>query len=173
MQLKNVVTVVLLVAFAACGGGGNGSPTSSTPIPTPAPVPDVGTYSISVDPQNVVAVPSSDSNFPWLAAFAVTVTDAAGLAGNVNYVNVSFISLCGGTSNVTQWNVADIQRAAGSNFVGARSSLRIPLGLIYRSCYGTRTINLRIEVQVIDGHGHPLTYTTSANASIAGDPVSR
>jgi hypothetical protein len=108
----------------------------------------------TVSPNPVVAGPggtgASGNTFPFGASFTVTVTESAGLACNINRVNMSFPPSTGSL----QYGAADVSRLAGTNFVQARGSLAIPFSILYS---GTRQATLQVSVEAIDANGNTVT----------------
>jgi hypothetical protein len=136
---------------AACGS----NPTSPTPLPTPtAASKSVITATISPNPVVGVANPStSQGAFPFLASFTITVTETAGLACNLNRLQLRVPP----NPNAFELPVAEISKAAGTNFIGARGTLAIPLTLSYKTPTGTKALHTAVTVEAIDGNSNVVT----------------
>jgi len=167
---RAAVLVCAAIAAAACGSGGGSSPTTPTAAPTPAPQAARSALSVTVTPNPVIATPSTDASFPWVASFTVAVRETAGLACNMNRVNATIV---GGASAI-EWGVNEIQsRTTGrTNYIAANGSLDIPnIGFTYRGAFGARSLAFTVIVEAIDARGATVTASTSVQALREGEPA--
>jgi len=84
-----VLAIASVILLGACGGGGGTPSAPSTPAPTPASRAEV---TVSIAPASPVAQPSNDRTYPWRVEWTLVLKETAGLGGNVNYVDVSFVN---------------------------------------------------------------------------------
>jgi hypothetical protein len=167
--MKTLTTrMTLLLAtllLGACGGSSSSATAPTVTPPTPPPVADRAQVGVSVSPESPVAYPTGRSDYPWAVDWTLVLRETAGLGGNVNYVDVSFVNNFGfETKGALNYGADEIIRRAGTNHLAARGELRIPLSMIYRADgYGGRTILLKNAVNFTDDHGHNSTFGASAN----------
>lgn len=164
MSRTPVALFLAVLALPACGGGG-GSTTGPTPVtPTPAPA-TRAEVSVSISPEHPVATPTGDRNYPWRVEWTVVLRESAGLGGNVNYIDVSFVNNFGfETKGALNYGADEIIRRAGTNHLNARGELRVPMSMLYRADgFGGRTILLKNAVNFTDDRGNTQTLGTSAN----------
>ena len=159
---RAVVAILTAVLLPACGGGGGGT-TSPTPVTTqPAARAEV---QVTISPDSPVAKASGDRQYPWKVDWTVVLRETAGLGGNVNHVDVSFVNNFGfETKGVLNYGADEVVRAAGTNHIAARGELRIPLSMLYRADgVGGRTILLKNAVDFTDDRGNHMVLGASAN----------
>jgi hypothetical protein len=138
---------IMLLAFTSCGG--------SNPAPTPTPTaPTAGVFTVTETPNPIIAT-GGTQGFQFTAAFTLTVTESAGLGGNVSFVNVTLRNATTGVEVGTiQFNPVDIAARAGSSHIAARGTLSIPLSVVYTLALGGRQATTTIAVQIGDDAGH-------------------
>ena len=155
---------VCLLLLAGCGGSGSAS-APSAPVATPTPVATQAEVTLTVSPPTLVAKPNNDRTYPWLVEWTLVLRESAGLGGNVNYVNVGFVNSFGfETPSALNYGADEIIRRAGTNHLGARGELRIPLGMIYTADgFGQRTITLKNAVSFTDDRGNATLLGATAN----------
>lgn len=145
-----------LVALAGCGG--NDTPTN--PGPPPTTLPARAAITVSFDPDPVIAEASGNAQFPWRYTYTLIVRESAGLACNLNRWEETLINpVTNLQAAPSTYGVAEAQRLAGSNFIAAMGTLRIPRGGLYSAggSAGTgRQVNHRTVVQVIDAAGNTI-----------------
>ncbi len=157
---RTALSLLLASALALVGCGGDSSPTRSTPVPAATPDPPRSALSMTVSPNPVIATPSGDSSFPFAARFNVIVRETAGLACNINRINVSLA----GSGSVLEWNPGDITRMAGTNFIAASGSLSVPIAISYRGAFGARQLAFIVTVEAIDAKGNKVTAAAEVQA---------
>ncbi len=162
MKKLSCVALLALAVIVLPSCGGKDSPSApSTPAPPPAPTRAVIT--VSIVPSPIVATATNDATFPLRAGWTTVITETAGLAANVNLVNVTNRDVTTGLEfNTLTYTVADVQRATGgANFIAARGTLNVPLSFVYRGSFGGRQLNSTITVQVIDGLGNQVNASAT------------
>jgi hypothetical protein len=112
----NALVACSVLALPACGGGG-GTTAPSTPS-TPAPPSQAR---ITVSASAPVITTSPRNGFAFRVAVASTITEAAGLGGNINFVRLRFIA--GGVEiERSEISSADLILQTGTNRLAAKSS---------------------------------------------------
>ncbi|MCQ7029866.1 hypothetical protein MRO55_25510, partial [Escherichia coli] len=86
----------------------------------------------------------------------LVLRETAGLGGNVNYVDVSFVNSFGfETRSALNYSANEVIRRAGTNHIDARGELRIPLAMVYSADgFGQRTITLKNAISFTDDRGN-------------------
>ena len=158
---------LLLAAFAgllcflpSCGGS---NATSSTPTPIQTPAASQATITVVASPNPITATACTSTScaegWQWHINGNVTVTETAGVSGNVNYVNLTFLR-GGYVGNTVNYGADYIGQRLGTNHVGARGKLTIPIGYVFRTGDGGSDILLNVKVDFTDDRGHELTEST-------------
>jgi hypothetical protein len=157
--LKSVCVTASLLAAVACGQGS--SPTALTPTRA--------SFTVSVTPSPVTAercnpqcLSTTGAAFAFSAPFTVRLQESTGIGANVNSVTVT-----GSTGAVTfapvVFGSTEILQEAGSNHVGPRGSLAIPINIVYTTPAGTPNLTLNISVQLTDDQNHQVTASSQVN----------
>jgi hypothetical protein len=83
----------------------------------------------------------------------MSVQETAGVAGNVDYINLTFLrgSFVGNTVN---YGADYIVQRLGTNHVGARGSISVPISYVYWTADGGSDILLNVTVHFTDDLGH-------------------
>jgi len=163
MRTGAMLAVAGLSVFTACGGGGGGS-TSASSVPAPPPAATRAQVTVEITPASPVARPTGDPVFPWRVDWTLSVRETAGLGGNVNFVDVSFVNTFGfEVPNALNYGASEIIQRAGTNHVAARGQLQIPLSMTYRADgFGGRTITLKNAVSFTDDRGNAMPLGATA-----------
>ena len=163
MRTMTALAGVCAIVIAGCGGGGSTS-APSAPIATPTPQATRAEVTLTVSPPTLVAKPNNDRTYPWLVEWTLVLRETAGLGGNVNYVNVGFVNSFGfETPSALNYGASQIIQRAGTNHVGARGQLQIPLSMVYRADgFGGRTITLKNALSFTDDRGNAMTLGATA-----------
>jgi hypothetical protein len=110
-----------------------------------------------------VATASGNANLPLNATWTTAITETAGVAANVNLINVTARDVTTnaeiGTLTFTSNQVAAL---AGTAFIAARGTLNVPMGISYRAG-SSRQLILTVTVQVIDGNNNQVNGTVVVN----------
>jgi len=157
-----VLAIASVIVLGACGGGGS---TPSAPSAPPTPIPATrAEVSVSITPSSPVAQPTGDGTYPWRVDWTVVLRETAGLGGNVNYVDVSFVNSFGfETPGALNIGADELIRRAGRNHLDARGELQIPLSMRYRADgFGGRTIILKNAVNFTDDRGNRMMLGATA-----------
>jgi len=156
-----------VAAMPSCGSGGGGSVTTP-PVTTP-PLPDRAVVSITNSPDPIIAEKSTDPDYPWLVRWTTTFHESAGLGGNVDFIHVNFRTPQGGEPrSVLNYGATDIKERAGTNDFAARGDLAVPLGMLYRTASGARSITVLIVAQAHDQRGNLITLESQVRAVFNG-----
>lgn len=163
MKLSCAALLALTVVVLPSCGGSKSPSSPSTPAPTPIPV-TRSVITVSGVPSPIVATNSGNSTLPLSATWTTVITETAGLAANVNLINVTARDVTTnaeiGTLTFTANQVAAL--AGGSAFLASRGTLNVPMGINYRA--GTsRQIVLTVTAQVIDASGNQVNGTVTIN----------
>jgi hypothetical protein len=163
MRTGVMLAVAALSVFSGCGGGGGGS-SAPTNVPPPPPVATRAEVSLEITPASPVARPTGDAAYPWRVDWTLNVRETAGLGGNVNFVDVSFVNSFGfEVPRALNYGASEIIDRAGTNHVRARGELQIPLSMLYRADgFGGRTITLKNAVSFTDDRGNAMTLGATA-----------
>jgi hypothetical protein len=159
---RAVIALPLIVALAACDDDSTNSPatpTSPSPTASATPEPTIAVLTATCNPSLVPAVVPADPAFAWQISWVLEVRESAGIAGRVNFLQVTIAD-----QQVLVLDTAGIVAAAGSNSVGARGALQIPLSLLYNLPDGGRLANVTTTVNFTDARGNVLV--TSAQLRI-------
>jgi hypothetical protein len=155
--MKRLLLLAAALAIAGCGSSSSPSAPSAPPAPTTA------IYSVSVAPNPIIAGAGSQG-FQNSAQFTVTVTESAGVSGNVAFVNVTLRNATTGVElNTLQYNPTDITNRASTNHVAAKGTLNIPIGIVYTLSLGGRQATLTVAIQMKDDFGHTDNETVNVN----------
>lgn len=156
-----LIALPLVVGLAGCGDD-NSSPSSpSSPSPSPAatPEPTISVITATCNPSLVTAAVASDPAYAWQISWVLAVQESAGIAGRLNFLQVTIAD-----RQVLVLSAAGIAAAAGSNSVGAKGSLNIPLTLLYNLPDGGKLANVTTTVNFTDSRGNVLV--TSAQLRV-------
>ena len=169
MRMNALLTAAGLFIFAGCGGGGGGSTAPTAPAPAPPPAARA-VVTLDITPASPVAQPTGDPMFPWRVSWTLTLRETAGLGGNVNFVDVSFVNSFGfQVPNALNYGASEIIQRAGTNHIAARGQLQVPLSMVYRADgFGGRTITLTNAVSFTDDRGNSMMLGATATVVAAG-----
>lgn len=158
--MRRLLPLVFAIGVPACG---NDSPTAP-PAPPPTTLPSRSAITITADPNPVIAGPggtgSNGVSYPFSARWTLVITETAGLPCNVNRVLISFFPT---DDSAIEYNPADITRLAGTNFVAASGSLRVPISILYRGSASSRLATFVSTVEVIDANNNRLTGSVNVD----------
>jgi len=121
--------------------------TDSTPLPAEI------TLTLSPDP--VTAVPSTDTDHQWSAQFTVTVTESAGISGTITSVSAVLYEAAGGIVVVSGEEVEyNIRVDSNTNSLAANGSVPILFSADYSLPGGGREAAVDVTVSMIDDNGY-------------------
>ncbi|HEY2942441.1 MAG TPA: hypothetical protein VGN09_08410 [Vicinamibacteria bacterium] len=89
----------------------------------------------------------------------MTIQETAGLAGNVDFVNLTFLR-GGFVGNTVNYGADYIVQRLGTNRVSARGTLSVPVGYFYWTGDGGSQILLNVSVHFTDERNNQITGTT-------------
>ena len=160
---RAVIALSLMVTLSGCGDDNNTPASPSSPSPSPAasatPEPTIAVITATCNPSLVPAVVPADPAFAWQISWVLEVRESAGIAGRVNFLSVTIAD-----QQVLVLDTAGVVALAGSNSVGARGALQIPLTLLYNLPDGGRLANVTTTVNFTDARGNVIV--TSAQLRI-------
>ena len=170
MNLCRWVSVALAVALSACGGSSPSAPTSST-APAPAATPSKASITLAANPSSVVATCATGGSL-CAAGVAVTVSESAGVGGNVDFITTSFRTTAGTVADTINVGATAIIGAAGTNHVAPNGRLTVgsptpPFVIVNiwtRAGIGTVGV-MAITLQFTDDRGNVLTATVNVPVS--------
>lgn len=166
-----VAALSIVMALTACGGGGSSSPTASTPAPAPAPV-SRSVLTVTVAPNPLIATATGDPTYPWQVEYEVTVRETAGLACNINRLQMSFRSGTTGLEFGTETYDPNYFNAyLGGNHIPALGSKTVKDGWRYRLAFGGKQMTIYVAAEAIDARGNTVTASTQVNVLMAGGAV--
>jgi hypothetical protein len=137
------LAVSLVAAVVGCS---NDNGTSSTPLAPPGTVIELAVTPL---PSIVPATKSTDAAYSWQISWTTEVRDTAGVAGSVNFMQLTIKD-----QQVGFLNAGQIASLAGSTAVPANGALRVPITLRYILPGNGKTANLTITANVTDSGGH-------------------
>jgi hypothetical protein len=151
--MKPVCVAVSLLAAVACGEGS--SPTSPTSARARVAV-SVAPSPITAERCNPQCLSDTGTAFAFAAPFTINLQESQGIGANVNSITVT-----GSTGTTTfaplVFESAEITREAGTNHVGPRGSLAVPLNIVYTTPSGTPNLTISISVQLTDDQNNQIT----------------
>ncbi len=170
--MRRIIAVSLVVGLAACGD--SSSPSASTTTTTTAPVATTTTtttlppaaqavYRVTITPNPILATASGNPEFPWNATWRVTITETAGLAGNLNRIVTTATNNFGFSFTASDYNPSSFAQAGISNFIPALGSLTYTDRMTYRADgNGGQQETLTVAAEVIDARGNRVTALSTA-----------
>jgi hypothetical protein len=156
-----LIALPLVVGLAGCGDD-NTSPTSpGSPSPSTGatPAPTISVVIATSNPSLVAALPSSDPAYAWQISWVLAVQETAGVSGRLDFLQVTIAD-----RQVLFLSAAGITATAGSNSVGAKGTLQIPLTLLYNLPDGGKLANVTTTINFTDSKGNVIV--TSAQLRI-------
>jgi hypothetical protein len=115
-------------------------------------------FSLTVNPNPVIAADSADPGAPLVASWTVRVSSNSSVGARVNFVNATLRDGTSGAeaepTGVLTLGAADITAQAGTNRVEPRSSLTVSQSLQYRLPSGGRMGTLTVTAQFRDDNGN-------------------
>ena len=156
-----LIALPLVVGLAGCGDdpATPASPSSPSPSPSATAEPTIAVVTAESNPSLVAATVSPDPAFAWQISWVLAVRETAGIGGRLDFLRVTIAD-----QQVLVLSAAGITAAAGSNNVGARGSLQIPLTLVYNLPDGGKLANVTTTINFTDARGNVLV--TSAQLRI-------
>lgn len=154
--LSRAALYAVALGAVACGSD---SPTAPAG-PPPTTLPARSAITITFEPDPVIASASLDPQFPFAYAYTMIIRETAGLPCNLNRWDETLINpVTNLQAPPRTYGVADAQRLAGTNFIAAMGTLRIPRTNTYNpggTAGSGRQVNYRTAVQVIDANGNTI-----------------
>jgi hypothetical protein len=146
-----LIALPLVVGLAGCSDDNNSptSPGNPTPSPASTPEPTISVVTVTCNPSLVSAVAASDPAFTWQISWVLSVQETAGIAGHINFLQVTIAD-----QQVLVLGAAGIAVAAGTNAVAAKGSLSIPLTLAYTLPSGGKLANVTTTINFTDARGN-------------------
>jgi hypothetical protein len=142
--MKAELLVVGLFVLAGCGE----SPTAPSPVASPPAPVTRAVVTVSARPNPIVADADGGG---FVAGTTVVVTETGGVAGAVDYINVTLRHEPGGIVGTVNFGSDYVIANAGTNRVAANGALPVP-GIAFRYS-GPRDAIVTIAVQFRDDHG--------------------
>jgi hypothetical protein len=156
-----VLTAAALAVSIACNNNSNSSPTS--------PSTNRATFTLAVRPSPITAThcqpqcsSDSGSSFPYAANMTIALQETAGVGATVNSMTLT-ASADGTTFSPLNFTADDINRQAGSNHVVGRSTLSIPVTIVYNTPSGNTNLAISVSLQITDDQNHQMTATGQVN----------
>jgi hypothetical protein len=147
-RVKSAALLLSLACAAACGNS------SSPAAPSTPPTPTTAVYAMAASPNPIVASPDP-FGFQYMATFTATVTETAGVSGNIDTL---IVTLHESQTNLDRFtigfNPSDIQNRAGTNHIGAKGTLDVPISLHYNLTGSGRQATLIVGIILVDDFGH-------------------
>ena len=142
--MRKMLAVPVLMLMAACGGGSSSSPSAPS---TPAP-PQPFAFTVTIEPNPIIATSSGRGDFPWAAQWTAAVRCGTG-TGNLNFVNISSRDRTTGLEfpNVLNYGVDRIISGAGTNHCSSNGQMiRVPMSMVYRGAFNAREVIITATV---------------------------
>jgi hypothetical protein len=154
------------LVLAGCGGSTpSTTPAAATPV-APANSAPQARVTLVVTPNPIVPTEARGSQASPQLAWQTVLTESAGVAVTVNFLNVTLRDAATGAlaepDGTESLSAADIAAAAGSNSVPASGTLVVPQTLAFAN--DTSGGRLEIAAQVVDVNGH--VFGVSVTASV-------
>jgi len=142
--MKTRGSAILAVTLMALGLGGCGS----------GATPTAAAITQGVNPNPVVAQPSSDPSFQFTASFTLTLTESAGVGVTITALSPAIYETSGGAiTAVLPAGSSHTSVTLSTNRIEANSALPVDFKVDYTAPNTGRVILVRITVATTDDHG--------------------
>lgn len=148
---RSLIALPILVALVGCGGDDDGG-TVTTPTEVPASIAVIQNVSA---PTIVAAIPAPNPAFTWQVSWTVEAREMAGVSARVELLQVTIAD-----QQVLHMSGPQVAAAVGSNSIGAKSTLRIPLTLAYSLPDGGRAANVTTTLTCVDANNNTIVNSS-------------
>ena len=155
---------IVLSASIACSKG------TTAPSDLTATTSTRGTFNIAVRPSPITATrcnpqcsgESGPGSYAFSADMTIDVQDSAGVGATVT--SVTLIATADATTfSPLVFSSDEIRRQSSTNHVEGRSTLSIPLTIVYNTPTGKANLGISVSVQMTDDRGNQVTATGQAS----------
>jgi hypothetical protein len=140
---KTLVALALIAGLAGCGD--DTEEDTANPAAPGAPPATIAVVTATANPVFVSPVATGDPDFPWAISWVTTVRETAGVAAQVNRINVVLVDVKA---------VYDGGNLGGAAQVGANGSASFNQSLFYSLPDGGRLAVVSIIVDLTDSKGN-------------------
>jgi hypothetical protein len=111
-------------------------------------------FSVTVDPDPVSAVESTNDEFQWLASFTATFTETNGVGSEIQSVTANVVETLDGVEVDSDEDVVyQVQVDTESNRIEGNSSNAVPISVFYTLPGGGTEANINLEFSITDDLG--------------------
>lgn len=142
---KTLIALALVAGLAGCGDDNND--TSGNPAAPDAPPATIALVTATANPVFVTAVATGDPDFPWAISWVTTVRETAGIAAQVNRIQVFLVDVKA---------VYEGGNLGGSPQIAASGSSSFNQALFYSLPDGGRLAVVSIIVDLTDSKGNKI-----------------
>lgn len=162
MTFVRIAAGLMIAAAAASAGCGSDSKSPMTPTATSASQASV-TMTLSPSPATAVVcnpkcVGASGNAFDFSLAVTAVLRESAGLSANVDGMEW-LISRGGALAAPLALSPPQIITGSGTNHIAAKSSLSVPLVMLYSSSSGAKDGIVSVAAHLTDEKSNPITLT--------------
>jgi hypothetical protein len=153
------------LAIPACGDS-PAAPSTTTADATLAVVSVLpASNPILVVPCVPACVTASGGRFPFQAPVVLTILESAGVAGNVDFIDVTPVTVDGVALPTLGYGADVVTARSGTNHVAAFGSLTFGLTILYSTGSANPNLTLTIVVQFTDDLGNQITETVQVDVT--------
>jgi hypothetical protein len=111
-------------------------------------------FSVTVEPDPVSAVESTNDEFQWLASFTATFTETNGIGSEIQSVTADVVETTDGTVvNSDEDVLYELQVDRESDRIEGNSSKAVPISVFYTLPGGGTEANINLEFSITDDLG--------------------
>ena len=156
--LRILTTALLLATWSACGTDNTDTTTSSSLDSA-----ELGLVA-SVDP--VVALPSPNADYQWLAPFTVALSESGGVAATIQAVQATLSEASGGIIVIgAEDEEVQVSFTSSTNSLPANGAVTLTFNIYYTLPGGGREAVIDLVVQVLDDNGYTVQDTLRVNVN--------
>jgi hypothetical protein len=148
---RSLLALPLLLALVACSDDDE----NASPVLPVTPVASIAVIQNTSVPTIVAAVPASDPSFDWQVSWSVRAEELAGVSARIELLQVTIAD-----QQVLHLSGSQVATLVGSNTIGSKGSLSIPLSLQYSLPAGGRAANVTTTLTCVDAHNNTIVNSS-------------
>ncbi len=111
-------------------------------------------FTVTVEPDPVTAMDSTNVEFQWLASFTATFTETAGIGAEIQSVTADVTETTGGVEVDSDEDVLfQVQVDTESSRIEGKSSKSLPISVFYTLPGGGTEAKINLEISITDDNG--------------------